>query len=457
MQARGTRIAIYRPKPTALLYGTLKPMTRNLLLILLYSLLSTSPAWAIAGDGFAIEKIEVRGNEKTKSGIILKALTFQAGETLSSAEVNASKHALIQTRLFKTVHLASKPGTDKEHAIVVVYVEERRFGELGISGEYTELDGFGVSADAYHVNLRGEGKIVGAAWGSGERFKQWRFDYADPWFTHADLLFSIGIRGSSADRDIFRDKNRLARGRYDLERIGGTLAIGRPIGPDHRLFFKYSFDEVQVGSFSRPEVVTDQEEFADEVGFAASGTGRESLAFIGLDLHRKPSLDPWGSTPGTEFSLKIDLSAKYLGSAATFAKLTGRFYRHFATRGRQILTVGARAGAVFGSEPFYERFFLDGDKQLRGFERREIGPEGGEEFAAAEVLYSIPFRKVGRVYGFLEGATVHRDFVTGSRGDQGATAGIGILLFNRVDISLGLGTGTLIVKSHRFGGINVGL
>jgi hypothetical protein len=40
---------------------------------------------------------------------------------------------------------------------------------------------------------------------------------------------------------------------------------------------------------------------------------------------------------------------------------------------------------------------------------------------------------------------------------MGGTVGVGILLFNRIDISLGLTSGTLIVKSHRFGGINVGL
>ena len=39
-------------------------------------------------------------------------------------------------------------------------------------------------------------------------------------------------------------------------------------------------------------------------------------------------------------------------------------------------TVGGRGGIIWGSEPFYERFYLDGTRQLRGFERREIGPRG---------------------------------------------------------------------------------
>lgn len=425
---------------------------RYALLLLLVG--HADPLFAVGGDGFPIERIEIRGNDRTQADLILRAMTFRQGDALSSEQIDASKEALYGTRLFTTIHIASKPGSQKGHAIVVVYVEEKRFGDLGASGEYTELDGFGVSADAYHVNLSGEGKIVGASYSAGERFKHWQFAYADPWLTSANLLFRISVSGSSADRDLFRAKQDAQQGRYDLERIGGTIALGKGLGATNRLLVKYRFEQVQVGDFTRPTIQTDRGEFADEVQFAV---GRESLGFVGLDFHSKPSTDPWGSVGGLDYRIDVDLSAKYLGSAETFAKIEGQLFRHINTRGKQILTLGARGGIILGSEPFYERFFLDGDRQLRGFERREIGPEGGEEFLAGEILYSIPFHRVGRAYGFVEGATIRRDFVTGVRADQGATVGVGLLLFNRIDISFGIGTGTLIVKSHRFGGINVGL
>ena len=407
----------------------------------------------MAGEGFAIEDIEIRGNEKTKPEIIIRALPLEIGDTLSAQLVEQSKIALDRTRLFTTIHVASRPGTKPEHAVLVVFVVEKRFGDLGVSVEYTELDGFGVAADAYHVNLAGEGKIAGVSWGAGERFKQWRFTYADPWLTRANLLFSLEVSGSSADRDLFRAKDPLERGRYDLERIGGRISLGKAIG-DARILARYAYEEVQVGAYTRPTVVTDQGEFADEIG---NSVGRESLAYIGLELHGSTSTEPHGTIPGHEYRATVDLSSKYLGSSDTFLKIGAEAFRHLAVKDSQILSLGVRTGIILGSEPFYERFYLDDRRQLRGFERREIGPEGGEEFVLAEVLYSIPFHRVGRAYAFIEGATVRRDFVTGSRADQGGTLGIGVILFNRVDISLGMGTGTLIIKSHRFGGINVGL
>ena len=181
------------------------------------------------------------------------------------------------------------------------------------------------------------------------------------------------------------------------------------------------------------------------------------MAFLGIEFYRRPSPHPWGSRPGLDLSAEIDYSASYLGSTANFLRLRTEVHYHLETLPGNIFTLGGRAGAVLGSPPFYERFFLDGPNQLRGFEQRRIGPEGGTEFISLESLYSISMKPVGRLYAFAEWALVGRSVNASYDTQSDRTFGIGILLFNRVDLSFGIGTGTLIVKSHRFGGINVGL
>lgn len=431
-------------------------MSRTLIpgIVLVLLTLWSPPLHGQNGAGRVIERIEVRGNLKTKPEVILRSLALREGERLTPNGIDASRAALYRTRLFKTVHLASKPGTDSSKAVVVVFVDEKRFGDLGVGLEYTELDGFGISSDAYHVNLWGEGKIIGAQWTLGERLKSWSMSYTDPWISGSDFSLHLKAFTSSSDRDLYRSPNPDARGRYDLERIGGHVGIGQPIGGNHRLILRYSFEDVQVGSFTEPTVPTGGGLYAQEVGAAV---GREQVSFFGLDLHRRSTGRPWGSTPGTDAALQADFSSKYLGSAANFLRLRAEIYRHLATLPGQILSVGGRGGTVLGSPPFYERLYLDGPNQLRGLERRELGPEGGAQFASAELLYSISLRGLGRLYTFVEGAGVRRPIDGVVRKDTDWTAGIGILLFNRIDISLGISTGTLIVKSHRFGGINVDL
>ena len=69
----------------------------------------------------------------------------------------------------------------------------------------------------------------------------------------------------------------------------------------------------------------------------------------------------------------------------------------------------------------------------------------------------MAIKPLGRIYALPKAAVSCRFVNDNSRRDAGTAIGVGLLLFNRIDISFGINTGTLIVKSHRFGGIKFGL
>jgi outer membrane protein insertion porin family len=447
--AQLSRITDLNPTPRHSMHRTLLNLFVFAGLVLCASDLAAQP-----GMGYEIEEIEIRGNRKTNPEIILRAMPLHRGDLLTPGRVAATQDALYRTRLFRTVHVASRPGSGDGKAVLVVYVEEKRFGDIGASFEYTELDGFGIAADAYHVNLWGEGKWVGAELRRGERLSAWGLSYTDPWFSRSRL--SLHVRGgySATDRDLYRSKDEQQRGSYDLNRTGGSVGIGWPLGLAHRAILSYGIADVEVAGYQAPAVPTFGGEYAAEV---AGTLGRDPFSYFGLELQRIPSGRPSGSYQGTEFSLRLDYSAGFLGSDDDFIRTRVEAFRHIETLPGHFLTVGGRAGTIFGSPPFYERFYLDGPNQLRGFEQREIGPEGGMRFVSSELRYCIPLGPIGRVYGFGEWAYVTRPVAGDDRSDSGGSFGLGVLLFNRVDISFGLNTETFIVKSHRFGGINVGL
>jgi outer membrane protein insertion porin family len=424
-------------------------MTKYLLILLCIA----TPAFAQLGH--EIEDIEVRGNEKTRIEIIHQVLPVKIGQTLNKGDLDRSRQVLERLQFFRTVFVNVKPGSEKGKAILVVYVQEKRFGDLGVSLEYSELDGFGIATDAYYANLRGEGKLIGVEYGLGERLKYWGFRYSDPLFLKTNQAFHIQITGSSADRDIFRNSNPDVRGRYDLKRIGFSLGVGQP--SPHRayhLVLKYAFEAVQTGAFQRPIIPTGDELFANEI---AAAEGRENLSKLTLQLIKQSAITLWGSVQGTDFNAGLTLSSKALGSVANFIRLRTELYRHQQLFPGHILSFGGKAGATCGTPPFYERFYIDGPNQLRGIERRVIGPEGGTQFFTAEAIYAIDLKTLGRAYVFAESGGVRRTIGNTQRNDADAAFGIGFLLFNRVDISFGISTGTLIVKSHRFGGIKLGL
>lgn len=429
-------------------------MWRTIVLLTLLFAFAKPSLYAQDATGYVVERIEVRGNHKTKADIILRSLPIHKGDRLTPGRLDASRESLYRTRLFRTVHVAPKPGTEQGKAVLVVYVDEKRFGDAGVSFEYTELDGFGLAADAYHVNLGGEGKTVGVEYSHGERLQRFGFSYADPWLTSGCTSLHMKALFSRADRDMYRSSDPQKRGLYDLDRIGGAVGVGKPIGEEFRLVVRYALDQIRINDFDEPKVYISGPEFTQEV---SSALGRTPISTFGIELFRQPASRFWGGAPGFDVNFRLDFAPGALGTNASYFRSRVEAHRHFATFPGQTLSVGGRAGLIFGSPPFFERFYLDGENQLRGFERRAIGPEGGTEFVSIEGVYAIATRPIGRLYCFAEWAAIRRPVAAFHRRDSNGTYGIGALLFNRVDISYGLKRGTLIVKFHRFGGINLGL
>ncbi|MBT3605917.1 MAG: BamA/TamA family outer membrane protein [Candidatus Latescibacteria bacterium] len=431
---------------------------RALIIIIVIAALHGLPQnlYAQGGIGHTLEKIEVRGNEKTRAELIRRVLPIEQGTPLREGDLERCTEVLERLSLFRTVLVNAKPGSNKGQAILVVYVQEKRFGGLGLSLEYTELNGFGLSADAHHANLNGTGKVMGAAYTLGERLKRWGFQYTDPLVLKSNQSFHLQVSGSSADRDLYRSSDANVRGRYDLERIGGSLGLGHP-SPQRafRLIFKYAFEAIQVGAFEKPTVLTNGGLFANEI---ESEIGREALSYVTLELHKQPTTI-WGQKPGFNFGARLDISTKAIGSVSNFIRLRTELYRHIQLYPNHMLSLGGRGGLIWGTPPFYERFYLDGENQLRGVDRRDIGPEGGTQFFMAEALYHLRIKPLGSAYAFAEAGGLRRPIPNTNRHqeDTDFSVGIGFLLFNRIDISFGISTGTVIVKSHRFGGINIDL
>jgi len=239
-----------------------------------------------------------------------------------------------------------------------------------------------------------------------------------------------------------------------LERIGGSIGIGQPSPMRaYRFIFKYAIEAIQVGGFQKPTVETNGGLFANEIEAAV---GREALSFLTIELHKQPTA-VWGSKPGLDFGARLDVSTEILGSVSNFVRLRAEICQHIQIFPNHMLSLGARGGTIWGTPPFYERFYLDGENQLRGVDRRDIGPEGGNQFFMAEAVYGVDLKPLGRAYLFVEAGGVRRPLISANREDTDFAVGIGFLLFNRIDISFGISTGTLIVKSHRFGGINIDL
>lgn len=433
-------------------------------------------SWIIAGasgaqerPAFVVERIEILGNDRTKEKVIIRSMDLKQGDLLTPHRLVTSQRDLYRTHLFRTVHVSSKPGTSDGKAIVVIYVDEKRFGDINAGGEYSELDGFTFVSEVRYVNLRGEGKKVGVSYDLGERRRGWGGTYNDPYLFGSRYALLIDLHASAFERDLypdtelaFRKAQRLGQfidpsvgnpdrnGVYKLGRLGGTVGFGRDFGRGYGAIFKYSAEEVDVRWLRQPRA---SGPYAQEV---EDSRGRDPLVMIGVEF-RKTLQEPLRRIPQAELVASFDYSPIYLGSVSHFARLRVSAAEHIPLPAGHVLSLGCRAGAILWNPPFYERLFLDGDSQFRGFERRAIGPEGGTKLLSAEAVYSVPVGRFGRFYLFGEAANVWVRGQDIKLRDLNGAFGIGVSLLNRIEFSFGFGPRTLIVRTPRIGGISAGV
>ena len=451
----------------------MKRLSASLLHRIVYPLLAS---WVIASapgaqerPPFVVERIEILGNDRTKEEVIIRSMDLRRGDVLTPKRLVASQRDLYRTRLFRTVHVSSRPGTSEGKAIVVVYVDEKRFGDISAGGEYSELDGFTLVSDVRYVNLRGEGKKIGVSYDLGERRRGWGGTYADPYLFGSRYSLLIDLHASAFERDLYPDvelalrkSQRLGQplnpsmrspawnGVYKLGRLGGSVGFGRDLGGGYGAIFKYSAEEVDVRWLRKPEA---SGPYSDEID---DSRGRDALVMVGMEF-RKTLQEPLHRRPQAELAASFDYSPVFLGSVSHFARLRVSATEHIPLVAGHVLSLGCKAGSLLWTPPFYERIFLDGEYQLRGFERRAIGPEGGTKMLSVEVVYTVPAGRFGRFYLFGEAANVWVKGQDIKLRDLDGAFGIGVSLLNRVEFSFGFGPRSLIVRTHRLGGISAGV
>ena len=418
---------------------------------------------------FVVERIEILGNTRTKQEVIIRSMTLKEGDVLTPHRLATSQRDLYRTRLFRSVHVSSRPGSSEGKAIVVVYVDEKRFGDINAGGEYSELDGFTFVTDVRYVNLRGDGKSVGVSYDLGERRRGWGGYYTDPYLFGSRFSLLIDAHASVFERDLypdaelaFRKAQRLGEpldptvttpdrnGVYRLGRIGGSVGFGRDLGGGYGVIFKYSAEDVDVKWVHAPLVLGP---YAQEV---QNNRGRDALLLVGVEF-RKGLQGPLRKRPQNELSASFDYSPVLLGSVSHFARLKVTAKEHSPLMAGHVLSLGFRAGSILWTPPFYERIFLDGDYQLRGFERRAIGPEGGTKMISVEAVYAFPLWHIGRFYLFGEAANVWVRGQAIKLRPLNGDFGVGVSLLNRIEFSFGFGPRNLIVRMRRLGGISAGV
>ncbi|MEC7800356.1 MAG: outer membrane protein assembly factor BamA [Verrucomicrobiota bacterium] len=362
---------------------------------------------------FTVNSIKVRGNEKTKSIAIIRELALAPGETFDLLRMETSEARLRNTRFFEKVTLDDEPIASQDPELqntrrnLVVDVKEGRTGHVSFGVGFSTLEKAMMFAEFRQGNfdimkwrsphrLQGDGQKFRLRLKLGSRSNEVRLAIEEPWFLN---------RRVAAGFEVFREKSDYYSSYYNEMRAGFEVYFRKRLFElvEGRTF--YSFEDVVIDdvSTSAPSFIREEDLTISKVGLTLSRDTRDSILF--------PS-------EGSIVSLRKEFAGGIFGGDAEYGRLElqgAHFFQTFDPM-EQVLSVSGRTGTLgrFNGEdadvPFFEKFFLGGPYNLRGWDYRDAGvnptvnePEGGNSYSYASLEYTFKVADPLRLALFYDG------------------------------------------------------
>ncbi|WP_336294400.1 outer membrane protein assembly factor BamA [Bartonella sp. CB169] len=353
-----------------------------------------------------IQRIEVRGNERTRDYVIRREIDLNEGDAYNQTLIQRAKRRLESLGFFKAVNISMVPTDQSDQVILVIDVVEAPTGDLSFSGGYTTggtSPGMSLEVSVTEHSLGGRGQYFRLGLGAGqEKSRNYNLSFVDPYFLGYHL--SSGV---SLFRKTYRADNA-----YDVRETGGALRFGVPINSQLSASLSYSY-------------VQEEYDFGGDYDFNKEKDIRELYEKYSGAIVQAAKQSPWkrssisyGLTYNTIDDLRDPHNGWYvhvlqeyagLGGNAKFLKTTGKamMYRTLSEQvdlvgllsfgGGYIHKIGNEGVRIFD-------MFKAGSDMIRGFRYNGIGPRqisnkgevyflGGTKYmnATAEVQFSIPF------------------------------------------------------------------
>ena len=184
------------------------------------------------GQRFYIERINVRGNSRTRDYVVRREFDVSEGDAYNRALLNRAERRLKNLNFFKSVKISEEPGSAPDRVVVNVDVEEKSTGEFSISGGYSTADGMIGEVSVAERNLLGRGQYVKLSASFGQRTRGFEVSFVEPYLM--DYRVALGL-------DAFI-KQTLASDyvSYDSRTIGGNARLGFQLREDLSLQARYS-------------------------------------------------------------------------------------------------------------------------------------------------------------------------------------------------------------------------
>jgi outer membrane protein insertion porin family len=185
-----------------------------------------------------IERINIRGNTRTREYVIRREFDISEGDPYNRALIDRAERRIKNLNYFKNVKITNEPGSAPDRVVVNVEVEEQSTGDFSVMGGYSTADGFMGQVSISERNLLGTGRFARASLTYGQYIHAIELNFVEPYFLDNRVSFGIDLFARETLASPYLS--------YGTTTYGTNLKLGIPLREDLSFQLRYSIYDQRI-------------------------------------------------------------------------------------------------------------------------------------------------------------------------------------------------------------------
>ena len=388
------------------------------------------------GGRYNVGSINVRGNTKTKSHVILRELPLKPGQPMNAVDLETAKKRLTNLGYFETVSVSQGATSVSGYRDINVNVQEKMTGNLTFGVAFSSVENVYLYTTVTQSNFDISGLWTGTFVGGGQRlsisgklgteYNSASIYLMEPWFLNRRL--GLG-------NELFYSKSTYMSDYYEQTNYGYAVSLRRALGDLSDVKFEYRIENYTIDPEGNAPVF-----FREQEGDYTRSHFRLTYEYDSRDAVITPRKGG-----------NVELFAGYSGPGSTVKTYTvganASYYYNSVWDSIFSVNIGMETVDTVGNKdkevPLFERCYLGGPNNLRGFRYHDVGmvnealagdeTMGGKSSAYAQFEVTLPVIETVRLALFMDVGFVHKDSFKFSPNELAADYGVGL----RINLPMG--------------------
>jgi outer membrane protein insertion porin family len=343
------------------------------------------------GAQYFVNRISFAGNLITKDSVIRREMRLFEGGVFNTQALKYSVQRIDQLGYFRPLQ-QERGGTGEDPVAiekvpdttnkvnVTLRLQEQNRNEVTFGAGLSGIDGTFVNGTFATTNFLGQGETVRLSGLIGARANNYQLAVTEPYLFGRPI--SAGSVLYSRKIDYFTSATLVG---YSEVRTGASVTAGVPVGRFSRGYATYAYEVIDTAWLDDLEPTNDTTStgvtfspFLDE--------GRHIESRAGLSAVLNTVDNPFQPRRGTRLTANADVAGGPLGGTVSYVQPEAEAVLYLPHTRRTAIGLRAQGGWIrpFGvteALPYYRRFFLGGETQIRGVDIRTVGPVDAENRA----------------------------------------------------------------------------